>query len=164
MWQLLHTSKLQNKAFLCTLRHQCMASQRLCCHFYRLCTVLVTSNLRFYAELPSRHSKEHRKVARGILSPNRRPFADYAQTFVKCVYSVLAIGVTTAMFIQTAKRRIALPYQEGVIERLLNNARGPVAKMNGNVARLTARRSWEEDDADHAWKKCTGYASGRSER
>ena len=59
------------------------------------------------------------------------------------------------MFIQTAKCRIAPPYQEGVMERLLNNVRGPVAKMNGDVARLTARRSWE-DDADHAWKKCTG--------
>ena len=50
------------------------------------------------------------------------------------------------MFIQTAKRRIAPPYQEGVMEQLLNNARGPVAKMNGTVAQLRVHRSWEEDD------------------
>ena len=55
------------------------------------------------------------------------------------------------MFIQTAKCRIAPPYQEGVMEQFLNNARGPVAKMNGSVTQLTARQSWEEDDADHAW-------------
>ena len=48
------------------------------------------------------------------------------------------------------------PYQQGVMERLLSSARGPVAKMNGNVARLAAHQSWEDDDADHAWKKCTG--------
>ena len=78
-------------------------------------------------------------------------------------YFVLAICVKIAMFIQTAKRRIAPPYQEGVMERLLNSARGSVANTNGNVARLTAHQSWEEHDADHAWKKCTGWASGRSE-
>ena len=32
------------------------------------------------------------------------------------------------MLIQTAKYRIASPYQQGVLERLLNNAAGPVAK------------------------------------
>ena len=43
-------------------------------------TVLVTSNFRFYAELPRRHSEKHREVARGILLPDRGSFADYAQT------------------------------------------------------------------------------------
>ena len=38
------------------------------------------------------------------------------------------IGVTNAMLIQTAKHRIATPYQQGVRECLLNGARGPVAK------------------------------------
>ena len=41
------------------------------------------------------------------------------------------------------------PYQQGVMEHLSNSAGDPVAKMNGNVARLSARRSWE-DDADSA--------------
>ena len=107
-------------------------------------------------ELPSRHPKERRTVECGIPLANRGSLAGYAWTSAqKIAHSVLAISVKTAMSIQTVKRRIAPPYQEGVMERLLN-ARGPVAKMNGNVARLTVRQSWEEDDADHAWKKCTG--------
>ena len=47
---------------------------------------------------------------------------------------------------------------QDVMERLLNGARGPgsSSKMNGIVAQLTARQSWEEDDTDYAWRECTG--------
>ena len=74
------------------------------------------------------------------------------------MYSVKAISVKTAVFNQTVKHRIALLYQQGVMELLLNIARGPDSsnKMNDTVARLPACQSWEEDDADHAWRKCTG--------
>ena len=54
------------------------------------------------------------------------------------MYSVLAIGVKTAMLIQTEKC-ITPPYHQSVMEGLLNSARGPVAKMNDNVAQMTAR-------------------------
>ena len=43
-------------------------------------------------------------------------------------YSVQPRSVKTAMFIQTMKHNIAPPYQQGVVERLLNSARGPVAE------------------------------------
>ena len=92
-------------------------------------TVLVTSYLRFYVELPNRRSGEYRMVECGIPLADCESLADYTWTSAQQIaYSVLAIGVKTAMFVQTAQCRIATPYQEGIMERLLNNVRGPVAK------------------------------------
>ena len=63
----------------------------------------------------------------GIPSADCGSLEGYAWTSAQWIaYSVQAISVRTAMF--TAKHRIAQPYQQYVMERLLNSARGPLAK------------------------------------
>ena len=64
------------------------------------------------------------------------------------MYSVLAISVKNAIFIQTAKHRIAQPYVPVRSPKtFIEHCERSSNKMNGKVTQLTARQSWEEDDA-----------------